>query len=217
MIESIGQRLRLVFAPSHAVATPEELPPLPGQVVEFVGHGEDCLLSGRLRISTDRLTDMLNEHEEYQLVDVLIERLDDGRAVEIREVHVTRDELLLVHATGPRGNQDRRRRTRPHPVAMQLGPYHVRGYAHTLPGTDPVAAIRRRQPMVPLTEAWVEYVSGGVMQRHRFGTVLVNREQMDWIAPVLDEQVELPDLPVVFEKGPLLKDFTGALFDNPAS
>jgi hypothetical protein len=45
--------------------------------------------------------------------------------------------------------------------------------------------------------------------------VLVNREQMDWIVPALDEEVEVPDLPLAYERGPLLKDFTGALFEKP--
>ena len=100
-------------------------------------YGEDCVLSGLVRMAADRLTDMLNEHDEYLLVNVLVEGLAGDRAVEVTEVLVRRDELFLVHAAGPRGNQDRRHRTRSHPVAVQLGPYHVRGYLHVLPGIDP--------------------------------------------------------------------------------
>jgi hypothetical protein len=41
---------------------------------------------------------------------------------------------------------------------------------------------------------------------------------MDWIVPAAVDEVELPeappDLPMPTKSGPLLKDFTGALFDR---
>lgn len=217
MIESLGRRLRIVLRRGDAARPPAHAPAVtpnrPSHDLEFVAYSEDCLLSGHLRLSTDRLTDMLNEHDEYLLVDVLLERLADGGAVEVKEVLVLRNELLLVHATGPRGNAARRHRTRLHPVAMQVGPYHIRGYLHSRPGSDPIQHMRRRKAMVPLTDAWIEYQSGSVRQRRRVGAVVVNREQMDWIVPAEDDQVEMPDMPLKTEQGPLLKDFTGALFD----
>ena len=217
MIESIGNRLRVVFGrsvPVDPVAEPPQDLPRAAQQVEFVAYGEDCVLSGMVRIETDRLTDMLNDHDEYLLVDVLVESLTDERAVESTEVLVHRDDLLLVHAAGPRGNQDRRHRTRSHPVAIQMGPYHVRGYLHALPGADPVQAIPRRKPMVPLTDAWIEFATPAGRQRRRVGTVVLNREQIDWIVPAVDDEVEMPDLPLSADKGLLVKDFTGALFEG---
>lgn len=219
MIESLGRRLRVVFGRSAAPTEPVDEPPpdvAPAtQQVEFVAYGEDCVLSGMVRMETDRLTDMLNDHDEYLLVDVLVESLTEERVVEVKEILVHRDELLLVHATGPRGNQDRRHRTRSHPVAIQMGPYHVRGYLHALPGADPVQAIRRRKPMVPLTDAWIEFPSNTGRQRRRVGAVVVNREQIDWIVPAVDDEIEMPDLPLGADGGPLLKDFTGRLFERP--
>jgi hypothetical protein len=218
VIESLGRRLRVVFGRSAASTEPPAAPPLvparSTQQVEFVAYGEDCVLSGVVHMASDRLTDMLNEHDEYLLVDVLVEGLAGDRAVEVTEVLARRDELFLVHATGPRGNQDRRHRTRSHPVAIQMGPYHVRGYLHGLPGADPVQGIRRRKPMVPLTDAWIEFPLSTGRQRRRVGTVVVNREQIDWIVPAIDDEVEMPDLPLSGEEGRLLKDFTGALFEG---
>ena len=218
MIHSIGRRLRVIFGTASApdpstvdVATPAG--PL-HPIVEFVAYGEDCLLSGRIRLAAERLSDMLNDHDEYELIDVMVESLDGPEAAEAQAVLVHRDEILLVHAVGPRGSQYRRQRTRPHPVAMQLGPYHVRGYLHALPGSDPLLAIRRRKPMVPITDAWVEFVVGGTRQRRQVGTLVVNREQIDWITSVVDEDIVVPeslDLPVAPDQGPLVKDFTGQI------
>jgi hypothetical protein len=217
MIESLGRRLRVVFGRAAAPAEPLDERPRPArstQQVDFVAYGEDCILSGVVNMQADRLTDMLNDHDEYQLVDVLVEGLTEARALEVTDVLVHRDDLLLVHAAGPRGNQDRRHRTRSFPVAIQVGPYHLRGYLHVLPGADPVQAIRRRKPMVPLTDAWIEFPSIAGRQRRRVGTVVVNRQQIDWIVPAVDDEVEMPDLPLSAEKGPLLKDFTGRLSEG---
>lgn len=219
MIHSLGRRLRVAFgvapAPDGPIAADTDTAAAHLQpIVEFVAYGEDCLLSGQIRLAAERLSDMLNNHDEYQLVNVLVERLDGQGAAEAQEVLVPRDEILLVHATGPRGSQARRQRTRPHPVAIQMGPYHVRGYLHALPGSDPLLAIRRRKAMVPLTDAWVEFTIGGVWQRRQAGALVINREQIDWISTANDEDIlspDLPTMPVAAGQGPLLKDFTGQI------
>jgi hypothetical protein len=198
--QSIGNRLRVVFqrpGQSDESSDAADLLPAPTllPLVEFVAYAEDCILYGRVRLAADRLTDMLNEHTEFELVDVMVERLDGFGVVDVREVLVRRDELLLVHATGPRGNQARRTRTREHPLAIQIGPYEVRGDLHAFPGHDPLLTIRRRKPMVPVTDAWIEYEAGSERRRVRVGALVVNRDQIDSVINAIDEWVELPDLP----------------------
>lgn len=221
MIESVGRRLRIVFRggdhDGSNSGAPAETMARSGNELEFVAYGEDCVLSGRVRMSSDRLTDMLNEHDEYDLVDVLLERLDDGVGVEVKEVLVGRDDLLLVHATGPRGNAARRHRTRAYPVALKVGPYHIRGHLHTAPGRDPIQHMRRRRTMVPVTDATIEYQSGATRHARAVGAVVVNRDHVDWIVPAEDGMplmTNVPDVPSAVEQGPLLKDFTGALFKS---
>ena len=72
--------------------------------VAFVAYGEDCILSGRTLLDADRLTDMLNAHDEYALEGVTVERFDSGEPLEVAEIVVPRDEIILVHASGPRGD-----------------------------------------------------------------------------------------------------------------
>jgi hypothetical protein len=204
VIESLGRRLRVVFArpDDQDDASPPSLDPAPAgtlPLVEFVAYATDCVLYGRVRLAAERLTDMLNGHEEFDLVDVMVERLDGLGAVEVRAVVVPRHELLLVHATGPRGNQERRTRTREHPLAFRVGPYDVRGDLHAAPGHDPLLTIRRRKAMVPITDAWVEYNVGAERRRRRVGPLVVNRDQVDVVTLAVDEWVEVPDLP--FEAG----------------
>ena len=224
MSKSLGRRLQMVFQRSEEPDDPSDDPdaqPTPARgvvpLVDFVAYAADCILSGRVRLAADRLTDMLNQHDEIDLVDVMVERLDGLGVVEVKEVLVLREEILLVHATGPRGSHARRRRTRQHPLAMKLGPYAVRGNLHALLGADPLLAIRRRRPMVPLTDAWIEYVSGGEHERRRVAALVVNRDQIDVIEHALDEAVELPEMPIQSDPGPLVKDFTGHIMGRSRS
>lgn len=206
--------LRLVFRPERGSERVQSDEALAGEKplaqVEFVAYAADCLLSGYIELAADRLTDLLDQHEEFQLVDVFAQDLSATHGTQVANIVVGRDELLLIHAGGPRGDRGRRRRTRQHPVAIGIGPYQVRGYLHALPGSDPISSFRNRRPMVPLTDAWVEYVAGGTMQRRQVGTLIVNRQLVDWIVEAADEEVEMPEIPLSeYPKGPLLKDFTG--------
>jgi len=210
----VGRRLLIALGARPDVEpTPTAVAsPPPPRLVEFVAYAEDCLISGWVELSKDRLTDLLNAHDQFRLTNAYVESIADGTPYEVAVVDVARDEVVMVHATGPRGHEGRRQHTRQHPLALQLGAYHVRGYIHALPGSDPIANFRRRQPMVPLTDAWVEYGSGEKRQRRRVGTLVVNRDLVDWVVPAIDDEVEAPDLPLAnYASGPLLKDFTGGV------
>jgi hypothetical protein len=179
MMDRIPRRLRVAFSR-----------PLAGDIdssadeVAFVAYGVDCILSGRTVLDADRLSDMLNAADEYALVGVTVERLDDGTALQVDEVVVSRDELFMVHASGPRGDAARRHRTMPKHVAMKVGPYEIRGFLHGLPGNDPVASIRHRTPMIPLTDARIEYAVNGELREDAVETVILNRERIEWVVAV---------------------------------
>ncbi len=206
-------RRRLGFAPPPEPVADEPEPAVePGPAIteiEFAAYAEDCRLFGFWRHDAERLSDALNAAEEYLLHDVLVAALEDGRASERRELLVRRDELLAVRATDPRGNLARRTRLRPSPITLQSGPYTVHGYLHGPPGADPLGQLRRRKPMVPLTEAWIEYRAGADHHRGRVGTIIVNRELLDWVHLSRDDEVRLPDLPAESGFDPHAKDLTG--------
>lgn len=224
MIEVIGRTLRLVFrAQPSAVASepgdPVAALPEPGPEIQFSAYTEESRLFGHLRLEGERLTDMLNAFDQFVLVDVMVESLTGETAFELASMAVGRDELIAIEATGPRGNAERRVRVRPFPVGVKLGPYLVRGYVHVSPGADPVTAIRRRRPIVPLTDATIEYTCGETRVQRRSSTILFNRHLADWIAPTVDAAIEYPDIPISATQGPLTKDFTGEILldQHPAA
>jgi len=184
MSRGLRQRLRLVFRAGPAGAERDDgADASAGQLpwIQFVAFTEDCLVSGHIQLDSDRLSDTLNAHQELQLCDVLVESLEDGRSVHADEVPLARDELLAVLTDGPRGDPARRIRTLSHPVTFKVGPYLIRGNLHALPGMEPLASARRRRPMIPLSDAWIEYRSSGTTQVSLAGTIVVNRAVADWI------------------------------------
>ena len=193
MIARLPRRLHVGF--SHPKAQAPVTPDAGAQLVGFVAYGEDCILSGEAVLDADRLTDMLNDHDEYALAGVTVERFDDGAPIEVDDVVIPRDEIYLVHANGPRGDVARRHRTTPQHVAIKMGPYEVRGFFHALPGADPVDALRRRKAMVPLTEARIGYVLRGERRETKVETLIVNRELIEWVEQVVPNQVEFPIRP----------------------
>ena len=195
MKDRIPSRLRVALA--RADAGPDMMIDAAAQAlrpaeVDFVAYGEDCVLTGRTILGDLRLTDMLNDQDEYAFLDVTVERFDGGAPMAVDEVVVGRDELFLVHATSPRGDTGSRHRTSPHHLAIKMGPYQVRGFFHSLPGTDPVAAMRRRKAMVPITNARIVYTVGEETRETRVDTLIVNREQVDWIQAVEPDRGEFP-------------------------
>lgn len=187
----LPQRLRLGFS-SGGADDPDPAPET--GLVDFVAYGEDCILSGRAMLDADRLSDMLNAHDEYLLSGLSVDRFDDERPFRLDdEIAIPRDEIYLVHASGPRGDAARRHRTTPQHLAIEMGPYRVRGFFHSLPGADPVEAFRRRKAMVPLTDARIEFTLHGQRRETRVDTLIVNREQVDWVQVVQPSQLDFPE------------------------
>lgn len=150
-------------------------------LVRFNAYGADQRVFGWIRLRADRLTDLLNAHEELLLIDVELETLMNGIIGTVDEVHIHREDLIAVQATEPRGSEVARRSTETHPVAIQAGNYLIGGCLHVPPGEDPIASAWDRPPMIPLTNAWIEYWADGDRQRHWIGTVVVNRDRADSI------------------------------------
>jgi hypothetical protein len=210
--------LRMVFhAAPHAVVAERptlEAPPVP--MVELTVYADDSVAFGRVALTADRVTDLMNDSTEFEFVDTFLQSLDDSHGLLVRTVVVAREEIFAVAVAGPRGDPTRRIRTRPIPVELRLGRYDVSGNIHVIPGTDPIIGFRRRRVMVPLTEATIEFDSPDGRKLARFGTILVNRDLTDWIAPASRSDIRPPELVPELEGRGLAKDFTQPLLVHEA-
>ena len=162
-----------------------DAPPDPpsAHVVRLTLYACDSLAFGYLPLSAGRVTDLMNEHEALEFVDTYLQNIAGGHGLALRAASIALEEICAVGVTGPRGDPKRRTRTLPIPVELQVGPYDVRGNIHVVPGSDPIASFRSRLAMVPLTEATIEWDAPDGRRIARWGTVVVNRLLVDWIAP----------------------------------
>jgi hypothetical protein len=209
--------LRMFFQspPEGAAECPAlEAPPVP--IVELTVYAGDSVAFGRLALTADRLTDLMNDYTEFEFVDTFLQSLDDSHGLLVRTVIVAREEIFAVAVAGPRGDPTRRTRTRPIPVELRLGRYDVSGNIHVVPGTDPISGFHRRRVMVPLTEATIEFDSPDGRKLSRFGTILVNRDLTEWIAPATRSDVRPPEVIPELEGRGLAKDFTSQLLVHEA-
>ena len=59
-----------------------------------------------------------------------------------------------------------------------------------VPGAHPMLRILGREPMVPLTAAWIAYRPGADVRREDVGTIIVNRELATRIERVTERELE---------------------------
>lgn len=159
-------------------------------LVGFDAFLPDGRIYGWIRLATDRLTDVLNAHSRFVLVNAQVEGLADGRVMWQERLEVERDHFLAVRAGAPRGDPTRREHLRLHPLVVQAGPYLIGGFLHVRHGLEPIEEIELRPPMVPLSTAWLEHWRDGRRQRQWAGTILFNRTLADAIEVVRDADLE---------------------------
>jgi hypothetical protein len=180
MLQTSSSRLQLVMQRTpEEVFEPDAVTDAP--IVRFAAYGAHQRVFGWVPLDADRLTDLLNAHDELSLLDVELEHLPNGLIGTVDEVVIHRRDLVAVHARGPRGDATRRRATQRHPLAIKTGNYLIGGYLHVPPGADPLASAYERPPMIPLTDALIEYWVQGKRQHQSTGTIVVNRDVVDWI------------------------------------
>jgi len=172
---------------SEEIHEPEFVSDLP--LVSFEAFVPEHRVFGWVRLDAERLTDLLNAHEELRLVNVKVEDLDHREVESADEAIVRRADLVAVRASGPRGAASLRAATRTCPVLVESGLYRVGGHLHVAPHGDVASRIRDPAPMIPLTDAWIEYQSRGDLRRWPVGTIIVNRGLASRIAVIPAEEL----------------------------
>ena len=154
--------------------------------IEFTGFAGDCIITGRFALEAKRLTDQLNAVQVVPLEDVVLDGLD-GHRVTAPTFQIDRTELCAVVGRGPRGRRALRIATERRRLQVQVGPYVVLGRYHGPLGATSLRNFAERDPMVPLTDATIAYVVGGVLEVVDVPTLIINRELAAWYREADDE------------------------------
>ncbi len=94
---------------------------------------------------------------------------------------------------------------------IDLAPYRVLGHIHARPGANPLDALVRRKPMVPVTGATIAFELGGEPRMRDVPALIVNRLHV--------RSVSLPPTVLADRPGvdtttvdPKAKDYTGLIY-----
>jgi hypothetical protein len=164
-------------------------------LVAFKGYGVDFIIEGRVELTASRLTDLVNGSDTLLIRDAILEGLHDLARVAVPDHTIRRDDLLAVKVAGPRGGRLRRLPTTAHRVQAQLGPYNVLGRLHTTPGDSVSHRLASPGPMLPLTDATIAYVIGGILEVRDAATILINRDLATWVRDEESDVIVLPTAP----------------------
>lgn len=179
--------------------------------VPFTGYAEDSIIHGEVLLEDDRLSDLISQDGPFEIENVTVEALDDGRTVKVASASVRPSDIVAINASGPRGKAARRVRTRPHAARAQAGAYEIVGYVHAPPSGHPFAGVLRRR-VLPVTSAVIRYEVAGRQFESAYDALLLNPSKIDWLAAASDADVRLGkslDLPTKTDSR--AKDMTGEL------
>lgn len=159
--------------------------------IEFRAYADDYIVDGDMVLAGERLADFLDRTHDIDVGDVTVRALEDGREHRLPSAVIRREELCAVAATGPRGQADRRLRTRRYPMRFALGPYVAVGYFHALTTADPLAVMQRRR-IVALSPARLAFDIAGARVEETHDALLLMRAKIASLEYVTDGEVGLP-------------------------
>ena len=179
--------------------------------IEFTAYADDCLFHAHLDLPEgSRLTDHLNELDKVALTDVQLLALEDGHLVRQETLALDVYDIFAIDAPASITPTTQRIRTRTSRVEVELGPYRVLGHLHGPTSGDPFAAITRRKPMIPITEATVAFTLNGKARMRDVDVVIINRLRASLVQRVVAEPDKLADFGLA-PVDPNAKDLTHEL------
>jgi hypothetical protein len=166
-------------------------------LVPFVGYSLGRRLVGYVECEGERLTDVLNRSAMIRVRDCFVEDFAYDTVSNLGDGEIERSALFAVEAGAGRGDESRRIRTIGHRLQVQFGQYTALGLLHALPGQMPLPNLYVRGPMIPLSDATIGYSGRGTTVLRDVGTLIVNRDLLDWVRASDDEARAFPGVPVL--------------------
>ncbi|HEX7491530.1 MAG TPA: hypothetical protein VF337_07480 [Candidatus Limnocylindrales bacterium] len=169
-------------------------------LVPFVGYAMGRRFIGYVESAGERLTDLLNSSASILVRETFVEDFADDTVTNLGDGEVERSLLYAVEAGGTRGRLARRVQTDRHRLQVQLGPYTALGLIHARPGRLPLAELKSRGPMIPLSDATIGFAGRGALQLRDVGTLVINRDMVDWVRASEEEALAFPGVPVLTDR-----------------
>jgi len=169
-------------------------------LIPFIGYALGRRFIGYLESEDERFAETMNRSESVIVREAFVESFDDDTVVNLGDGEIDRSILYAVEAGSGRDEDARRIHAIRHRLQIQLGPYSVLGLLHTLPGQMPLPYLHSGGPMIPLSDATIGFVSHGSVQLRDVGSLIVNRDMLDWVRANEDEARAFPCVPVLTDR-----------------
>ena len=168
-------------------------------LIPFIGYALGRRYLGYVESAGERLTELLNRTESVVLREAFVESFEDETVSNLGEGEVERSILYAVETSGG-GEGARRIQTVRQRLQVQLGPYSALGLLHSMPGQMPLPYLTSAGPMIPLSDATLGFAHRGGLKMRDVGTLIVNRELLDWVRASDDEAAAFPGVRVVSDR-----------------
>ena len=169
-------------------------------LIPFIGYALARRFIGYVECDGDRLTDVLNRSESVIIRETYVESFEDDTVVNLGDGEVDRSILYAIETAGAGGEVTRRIHTIRHRLQVQVGPYTALGLLNSLPGQLTLPNLHSHGPMIPLSDATIGFNCRGTVRLRDVGTLIVNRDLIDWVRASDDEALAFPGVPVVSDR-----------------
>jgi hypothetical protein len=168
-------------------------------LIPFIGYALGRRFIGYVESEGDRLADVMNRSDSIVIRESYVESFEEDTVVNLGDGEIDRSILYAVEAGG-RGDGARRIHTIRHRLQVQIGPYSALGLLDSMPGQLPLPHLHAKGPMIPLTDATIGYVCRGAFTMRDVGTLIVNRDLLDWVRANDDDAMAFPGVHVVSDR-----------------
>jgi hypothetical protein len=169
-------------------------------LIPFIGYALGRRYIGYVECAGERLTDLLNHTESVVIREAFVESFEDDTVMNLGDGEVDRSLLYAVETSSARGEETRRVSTVRHRLQVKIGPYSALGLLHAAPGQMPLPYLTSRGPMIPLSDATLGFAARGALTLRDVGTLIVNRDLLDWVRATEEQAGAFPGVPVVTDR-----------------
>lgn len=169
-------------------------------LIPFIGYALNRRFIGYVECEGERVTDLLNRSDMVVLHDAFVESFENDTVAPLGDGEIERSILYAVETSGGRGDEARRIHTVRQRLQVQLGPYAALGLLHSADGQMPLPGLAQRGPMVPLSDATLAFSSRGTLAMRDVGTLIVNRDLLDWVRASDEQAAAFPGVPVLTDR-----------------
>jgi hypothetical protein len=157
--------------------------------IDFMGFAGDCTVKGQIELADGRLSDALNRADGLLVHEAVLSSLEREQVMSAPELPVPLDDLFVVQAAAPAGEQQRRVKTVRELLRIEAGPYVIYGEMHALPGIDAVRTFQSRRGMVPMTRCHILFARAGRVEDIEADFALVNTRLVDEVKRATPDQI----------------------------